>query len=237
MENPIIQMDAQTWRIEDGEVRFFLLTGTERALLIDSGMTVRNAKEIAESLTDLPVSLLNTHADVDHIGSNDEFPTAYMHPAECVNYHKHQGRRGSITPVWDGDILDLGGRRLEVISLPGHTPGSIALLDTGRRVLFSGDPVQDGRIFLFGPMRDVPAYLHSLRKLIRYVDRFDQIYASHGTLPLPPGVVQELIDGTVRVVQGEVAPEDAAFHGIPLNAYHIGTATLLCEAAFPSTGV
>ena len=51
----IIRMDARTWRIEDGGVRFFLLTGTEKALLIDSGMQVHNAKDIAETLTDLPV--------------------------------------------------------------------------------------------------------------------------------------------------------------------------------------
>ena len=73
MDYNIIQMNENTWRIEDGGVRFFLLTGTEKALLIDSGMMIQNAKEIAESLTDLPISLLNTHADRDHIGSNEEF--------------------------------------------------------------------------------------------------------------------------------------------------------------------
>ncbi len=51
----MIQIDETAWRIEDsGHVRFFLLTGTKEALLIDSGMTVKNAKEIAESLTKLP---------------------------------------------------------------------------------------------------------------------------------------------------------------------------------------
>ena len=65
MDYNIIQMNENTWRIEDGGVRFFLLTGTEKALLIDSGMMIQNAKEIAESLTDLPIELLNTHADQD----------------------------------------------------------------------------------------------------------------------------------------------------------------------------
>ena len=74
----IIRINENSWRIEDGGVRFFLLTGTEKALLIDSGMMVKNAKDIAESLTDLPISLLNTHADPDHIGSNEQFETFYM---------------------------------------------------------------------------------------------------------------------------------------------------------------
>ena len=81
MSCDIIQMRENTWRIEDGGVRFFLLAGTEKALLIDSGMNVDNAREIAAGLTALPVSLLNTHADRDHIGSNQQFDAFYMH---CV---------------------------------------------------------------------------------------------------------------------------------------------------------
>ena len=53
--NEIIQMNENTCRIEDGMVRMFLLTGTKEALLVDSGVSAPNAKEIAESITDLPV--------------------------------------------------------------------------------------------------------------------------------------------------------------------------------------
>ena len=58
----VIQVYDDTWRIENGMVRFFLLKGTEKALLIDSGMTVRHAKQIASALTGLPVFLLTTQA-------------------------------------------------------------------------------------------------------------------------------------------------------------------------------
>ena len=63
----IIQIREDTWRIEDGGVRFFVLNGKERAIMIDSGMNTPNAKEIAESITKLPLTLLNTHVDVDHV--------------------------------------------------------------------------------------------------------------------------------------------------------------------------
>lgn len=129
----VIRIDDNSWRIEDEGVRFFLLTGDEKALLVDSGMTISNAKEIAEGLTSLPISLVNTHTDPDHIGSNDEFDFFYIHPAEAVNYYNVQKRNGNFIPVEDGYIFNLGNRKLRVISIPGHTPGSIALLDEERR--------------------------------------------------------------------------------------------------------
>lgn len=60
MECRIIPIDEQTWRLEEEGVRFFLLTGSRSALLIDSGMQTHNAKKLAEGLTALPLSLLNT---------------------------------------------------------------------------------------------------------------------------------------------------------------------------------
>ena len=89
----VVQIDDDTWRIEDGMVRFFLLRGTDKALLIDTGMTIRHAREIASALTGLPVLLLNTHADGDHTGGNDQFESFYMHPADEAHY-RQSGKDG-----------------------------------------------------------------------------------------------------------------------------------------------
>lgn len=225
----IIQIDEQTWRMEELGVRFFLLTGSREALLVDSGMEVHNALEIAQTLTKLPVKLLNTHADMDHIGSNAEFETAYMHPAECFNYYKGEEAHGGITPVWDGDIIDIGDRPLEVISLPGHTPGSIALLDQKRRVLISGDPVQDGAIFMFGPQREVHAYQYSLEKLEKMSDRFDLLYPSHGRFPIAPSQIGALHEGMERILKGEIVPESVECFGTMVKRYDVGVAAFLMD--------
>lgn len=77
---------------------------------------------------------------------------------------------GDFTPIEDdGDRIDLGERPLEIISLPGHTPGSIAILDVNNRVLISEDPIQDGLIFMFGVQREIHAYSKSLKKEDFYV--------------------------------------------------------------------
>lgn len=226
----IIQIDPQTWRMEEANVRFFLLAGTQKALLIDSGMQTHNARQIAQSLVPLPVGLLNTHGDMDHVGSNAEFAEFYMNPAEASNYYNTQKRTGRILPVENGDVIDLGGRRLEILSLPGHTPGSIAVLDVDRRVLISGDPVQDGDIFMFGVQREMHAYLLSLQKLERCRGRFDVIFPSHGSFPVSPDLIPALREGAARVLNGEVPGTDMEFHGIPLKRYDVGCAAFLCNA-------
>ena len=225
----IISINENTWRIEDDGVRFFLLAGENKALLIDSGMQVHNAKEIAEGLVDLPIELLNTHADMDHVGSNEEFDSFYMNPAEASNYYNTNKKTGTIIPVSDGDIIDLGGREIEIITLPGHTPGSIAALDINNRVLISGDPIQDGDIFMFGVQREMHAYLLSLEKLEKYKERFDTIYPSHGTFPVGPELIDALHEGAIRVMNGEVEGSDAEFFGTKIRRYDVGAAGFLCD--------
>ena len=230
MEYKVIQIDAQTWRIEDTTVRFFLLVGNKRALLVDSGKTVSNAREIAESLTDLPITLINTHTDSDHTVCNHQFDTVLMNPAEYMYYKKVQNRKGKLEPVWDGDIIELGDRPIEVITVPGHTPGSIALLDINNRVLIGGDGIQNGRIFLFGPQRELEAYLYSLKKIERLETRFDFVYPSHSQFPAAENTVKRLIAGVERILRGEVSSTPSEFMGTPIKEYDIGVATILYDA-------
>lgn len=227
MNYEIIQMNRNTWRIEDGGVRFFLLAGKEKALLVDSGMTVANAKEIAQSLTDLPLFLLNTHADRDHIACNDQFDQFYMHPDEEPVYRR-SGKPGKILPVRQGDVIDLGERKLEIIELPGHTPGSIAVLDISSRVLISGDPIQrNGRIFMFGSHRNMKAYIQSLEKLEERIPEFDEIWPSHADIPVSPDTIAMLKEGTKDILAGKVQGQDTEMHGHKIKAYDLGFCTIL----------
>ncbi|MBQ4181609.1 MAG: MBL fold metallo-hydrolase, partial [Firmicutes bacterium] len=160
----IIKINNSTWRIEDNGVRIFLLCGSEKAVLIDTGRELPDAKDIAESLTSLPVVLLNTHADMDHTSGNGAFDQMYMSPAE-EPYYREKGGTGTVIPVREGDVIDLGGRPLRIIDIPGHTPGSIAILDVNNRVLISGDSVQDGTIFMFNKGREMVQYVLSMEHL------------------------------------------------------------------------
>jgi glyoxylase-like metal-dependent hydrolase (beta-lactamase superfamily II) len=64
-----------------------------------------------------------------------------------------------------GESIDLGDRRLSVLHLPGHSPGSVGLLDEHRGVLFTGDAIYDGTLLDTLPGSDVAAYLTTVRTL------------------------------------------------------------------------
>ena len=229
MSYEIIQINADTWRVEDSGVRFFPLAGAEQALLIDSGMSVHDARDIAESLTNLPLMLLNTHADMDHVGSNGQFERFYMHPDDEPHY-RESGGKGELIPIREGDKLDLGGRELRMIHLPGHTAGSIAVLDASRRVLISGDPIQEhGRIFMFGKHRDMKDYIASLEHLKRWAGEFDEIWPSHADFPVKPELIGRLHDGAQKILEGTVPGQPETFRGREIIAYDLGFATILCD--------
>ena len=88
----IMKIDENTYCVEDDKVRYFILIGTEQAIMIDTGMNNANAIDAAKKVTDKPIVLLNTHADRDHIAGNGAFSEMYMSPNEVKNYRENGGK-------------------------------------------------------------------------------------------------------------------------------------------------
>jgi len=227
MNEQVFQINENTWCIHEGMVRCFLLAGREKALLVDTGMNIRGICAVAEELAGLPVELVNTHADPDHVGANSEFEWMYMSPAEEGNYRTFGGGTGRIVPVGEGDAIDLGGRQITVIDLPGHTPGSIGLLDGAARVLIAGDMVQTGSIVMLG-RRDMHQYIASLKRLEgEWMDRFDTVWGAHGTFPLPASIVPELRESAEHVLAGDAERKECSFFGHTAVRYAWGAGSFL----------
>jgi glyoxylase-like metal-dependent hydrolase (beta-lactamase superfamily II) len=223
------QIFENTWQIEDAGVRIFILAGRKRALVIDTGRSGCDVRKATESITHLPYDLLNTHADPDHIAGNQAFPTFFMHPSEASVYYKLRGGTGSFLPVYDGDVIDLGGRELEIVHLPGHTPGSITVLDRKNRCLIGGDPIQaHGQIYMFGIHRDLHSYSYSLKKLEERSD-FDLIYPSHADLPISREIIPDLISAAEDILAGRGNGKIISVHNTEVMAYDAGCSVLLCE--------
>ncbi|MDR0861545.1 MAG: MBL fold metallo-hydrolase [Oscillospiraceae bacterium] len=221
----VIKIADGSWRIEENGVRSFLFVGTEKALLVDTGFGSGDLKAVVEGLTELPVILANTHADGDHTGCNLQFPVAHLSPSEYVYYHETKPD-APVAPLWDGDIIDLGGRSFEVVDIPGHTTGSVALLDRAGRVLISGDTCSAGAIFMFGKHRNLTAYIDSIKRLIALSPAFDVIYPSHGDFPLAAEALHKLLAGALALLAGELEAAEPPFP-IPAKLYSADGAAFL----------
>lgn len=216
----IIRIDEHTWRMEDGFVRFFLLEGEEKSVLLDSGVSCPNAAELARELTDKPVILLNTHGDGDHTSGTAGFAEIYMHPDDyeaCGVSERYPGT--ALHAVKDGDVLELGGRTLKLIHIPGHTKGSIAVLDVRNRVLYAGDSVQKGHIYMFGDKRVPDRYEDSLVKLMKLESEYDSIRPSHDEWSVPKDYAGLVREAWRQVQAGKVSPETADLFGNKVCSY------------------
>jgi glyoxylase-like metal-dependent hydrolase (beta-lactamase superfamily II) len=208
-EYNIVKFNDNITCINEADVRSFLIEGSDSALLIDTGYTIKGMSKIVNNLTSLPVTVVITHADPDHIMNNKDFDQVLMHPSEFAHYATRCGQINTKTlPLWEGDILDLGGISFEVIHIPGHSPGSIALLDRENRLLIGGDSIQEGPIFMHGAHRSINAMASSMNKLMNYLPSFDTILPSHHKMPLKSDYVKYILDGTIKLINGELEPQE-----------------------------
>lgn len=216
----IIRIDENTWRFEDDFVRFFLLEGKDKAVLIDSGVNCPNALDMAKTLTTKPVLLLNTHGDGDHTSGTAAFSKIHIHPLdymECKIDVRFPSTK--LSAVDEGSVIELGDRPLKIYHIPGHTKGSIAILDVAKRVLFTGDSVQTGHIYMFGEKREPESYKDSLDRIMELSDKYDYIYASHADFKLPASYTEKVKNAWIRVRDGEVPFETIELHGMMVKSY------------------
>ncbi|MGO5542230.1 MBL fold metallo-hydrolase [Blautia sp. HCP3S3_H10_1] len=97
----------------------YLVEGTQKAALIDTGMGFPGLRKLVEKLTDKPVIVLNTHGHLDHIGGNDEFDTVYLYQDDFSVYEKHRQasyRAGVIAGMNRELNLNLTDEVLQVLS-------------------------------------------------------------------------------------------------------------------------
>lgn len=229
MDRPRFEYEPKTilpgfWSIEEGGVRSFLVEGEHRAMLVDTGFGSGDLGTVVQQLTDKPVFVVNTHSDGDHVLANGQFDVIYMHPSEIARYLAAFPEASAPTAIWEGDIIDLGTYKFEVILTPGHTPGSICLLERARRLLLSGDFLQQRAVFLFGEGRCLTVYIAALERMIGMTGDFDLIYPSHGDFPAEADIVSKTLAGARLLRDGGLAVSefeaDAEFpQGLPAKLY------------------
>lgn len=197
------------------ETHCYLVIGSERSLLIDTGLGISNIYEQVIKLTDKPVTAVATHVHWDHIGGHKYFPDFYAQkeelnwlnggfplPIDAVrsmvvercdlpagfninDYEVFQGRPTRV--LTDGDIIDIGNRKIEALHTPGHSPGHLCFWEAERGYLFTGDLVYKDILFAFYPSTDPAAYLDSLKKISALPAK--RAFPGHHSLDMQPEII------------------------------------------------
>ena len=216
----------------------YLILGKKQAALFDTGMGISDIKKVTAELTKLPVVVLNSHTHDDHVGGNWQFSTIYgmdtgftranakgsredaqaeITPDQiCGDLPKDFNFKTYATKPWhiskllhDGDKIDLGGRTLEILATPGHTPDAICLLDRANGLLFTGDTYYPAPIWLYRPETNLDAYLSSIKRLAVLAPQLKLVLGAHNIPVAQPMVLPRLVASfeAVRAGQGSIKPE------------------------------
>ena len=210
------------------ETHCYLLCGQESAVLIDTGLGVSNIRKIVDSLTRLPIMAVTTHIHWDHIGGHKYFDNIAVHEKEMdwlsvkfpislqvvknnltkvpcnfpteFNIDAYQIFRGEPQRILhDGDWLDLGGRKIQVIHTPGHSPGHCCFYEPGRKYLYSGDLIYKGCLYAFYPTTDPQLFYYSVKRVQKY--RIEKIMPGHHELNIPVSLINEIEAGFAQLVR------------------------------------
>ena len=201
---------------EAHEATGYLVVGREKACVIDTMNGFTDLGAAVRRLTDRPLVVVNTHGHPDHIFGNVYFDEAYLHPAdralaesfaedpEFLKICEENGfRMPPFREVREGDVFDLGGRRLEVYELPGHTPGGIVLLLREDRLLFTGDSVNHHLWMQLDGCAPLDEYVKSLDRVMFLEREADRILHGHARDFDDISLLRCMRDGVEELCEGK----------------------------------
>jgi hydroxyacylglutathione hydrolase len=225
------KLNDRVWRIMDGDIdNVYLIVGRDSAMLIDTGLGFADLKRFVRTITPLPLIVVNTHSHPDHTGSSFQFEKVYCHAddAQMIRFFSSKDFRKTsfknmggmrvpdslrisvkdslysvnLVAVKDKQIFNLGDRQIEVIYVPGHTPGSICLLDRKDKYLYTGD--NNNILVWLHPQDALPLdiYLKSLEKLQGRATEYTTLLPGHGD-PVDNKFISEQIECVKSIIGGK----------------------------------
>ena len=237
-----------TWCINEyGMDAMFLLEGAHKALLIDTGTGTFDVAALVRSITEKPLRVVCTHGHVDHVGGIGFFDEVWLHPDdfEMARTLTREQRQGYVTimngmsgglfsvteedvkgfdklpqlkSLHEGDILDLGGRKVTVVSIGCHHKGSLAYIDDKSRCVYSGDELESGQVLLLredlNAKEQAALHKQNMEKLLSHEAEYDFVCPAHNGSPISKQYIRDFIALDAEIVAGtQTVLEDCAGYG------------------------
>ena len=230
-------LEFKTEKLSDRITRIFafnselmyLIEGSEKAVLIDTGSGCGSLKACVDALTDKPLTVLLTHGHTDHALGAAEFEDVRINPLEKRAYSVHsqwafRANSGTMWPDFnklspqqiikpmafenmkslsEGEKFDLGGISVETFACPGHTEGSLVFLIPEEKMLLLGDSCNYS-VFLYDDLSlSVSTYKQSLQRLLKILGgRYDSVLLSHGDGVGLPDMIERVIEVCDDILEG-----------------------------------
>ncbi|MBS0417750.1 MAG: MBL fold metallo-hydrolase [Proteobacteria bacterium] len=245
----IVPIDRQTYAIS--EPRYwqqnvsYLLIGSSKAVLFDSGSGTYNMRPTVERLANVPVIAIPSHLHFDHVGNIREFTRigllhnagllGQVHNGEFQETQeqlllRNDGRKFSFRVTdWlrDGQRIDLGGRSILFVSTPGHTPDSVSLVEPASARAFTGDLVNRVAIGAFSEGADLGQTLRSLRKIRMLLGPTGGVFEGHSEQFVRRGELDSMQVGIEQVLRGKITPTDVCISGQRMLEYDFAPFSVL----------
>ena len=202
-------------------VSMFLVRGTKRALLIDTGMGVGDLRSFIEANTSLPYDVVLTHGHCDHAGGASQFDSVYL-PEEDLElerthaalehrifdvFHAPFGtpegirkedfvpqRTDPYIPYHDDLTFDLGDVHVSFIQVPGHTHGCMVPLIPEDGIMIIGDALGENTLMHFPESTPVQTYQKSIEKLIAVKEGYPLLLRFHGSGASDPSILGDMYE-------------------------------------------
>lgn len=236
----------------------FLIVGSQKSILFDTGMGIKDISRVARQLTDREVMVVNSHSHFDHVGDNARFPHVYIFdhdpaterlvsgwPHDEIHFDAEEENfdggfpedfdpaayvirpvdRKNVHILHDGDVFDLGNRKLQVLHTPGHSPDSIVLLDRENRSLFTGDTFYPDWLYAFitgsWGESNLYEYHETIQKISRLIPDLDYLYCSHVKALAEPQILAEVAKAIKTLIdKSETNYESIVIFGQDLTVHH-----------------
>ncbi len=219
----------------------YLIMGDKRAIMFDTGCGENQVKGdfkikyLINKITSLPVTLIQSHFHFDHNQNIHEFeqigfpdlPDLRERVSEdgLFQYTQEDLFEGN----YPSDItvdewfpletdIDLGGRTIQLVHVPGHSDESVAILAASSKMIFLGDFLYNGALFLFHN-DDLAVYEQTVAHLNSILTDEYSLYGAHGKPGIEFGQLKKLDDFLTCIKEGSCLYTEQTVWGIPAHIY------------------
>lgn len=218
----------------------YVVEGSEKAVLIDTGSGFGDLKNAVEEISHKPLTVLLTHGHVDHAMGSGQFENLYMSKVDEYIYLQHGEeafRKEGIlhsplaesfeeadyiptisfskySDLEEGNVFSLGEISVEIFACPGHTKGSMVMLIPEERILITGDACNNATFMFEDYSTSIVEYKRNLEILLGKVKgKYDRVLTSHHGGEVGADVIESVIEVCQDIIDGNTDDIPLPFKG------------------------